>query len=130
MTDVPWEYEAVAMYSFRVMASTNNLRWRSHIQGWRSKGQNNLTKYKFWWRGKNLIYLIFLIKWFFFKLQFLFLITFELVLFNMAAPIEPSLMISHKITRPDGSFKKNRLWTRSLTLVFSRRWDLKCDLKA
>ncbi len=32
--------------------------------------------------------------------------TFELVPFKMAAPIEPSLMISHKIMGPDGSLKK------------------------
>ncbi len=32
--------------------------------------------------------------------------TFELVNFKVAACIEPSLMISHKVTYPDGSFKK------------------------
>ncbi len=43
---------------------------------------------------------------FFLHYNFLYLMTSELVLLKMAAPIEPSLMISHKITGPDGSLKK------------------------
>ncbi len=31
--------------------------------------------------------------------------TFELIVFKMVAPIEPSLMFSHMIIGPDGSLK-------------------------
>ncbi len=37
-------------------------------------------------------------------MSFLFLMTFELVPFKMAAPIEPNFLISHKIACPDGLF--------------------------
>ncbi len=48
MTDVPWKYRAVAIYSFWVMVSTKMSRWRSYIQGCRLKRQNNLTIYTFY----------------------------------------------------------------------------------
>ncbi len=45
--------------------------------------------------------------------------TFELVPFKMAAPIESNLMISHKVMGPDCFFFKSRFWTKSLTWVFT-----------
>ncbi len=54
-------------------------------------------------------------------MQFLFLMTFQ-----DGSNIKPSLMISHKITGPDGSFWKSRFWTRNLTWMFN--WEVRFEM--